>query len=138
MWYLSTAGISLIFTIIVCRYSRDANAAAQQCMITGSNIRCIKLSFGKEFTIPCSEDLQRNGVPLNETDKAFAIRPRSPADYGVYTCSSDDGIVQYVIPDDCDGKCTSITIAHPYDDLVNSSKTIDDYIASGYDSSNIL
>ena len=105
MWYLSTAGSSLVFTIIVCRYSCNADAAAQQCMITGSNIRCIKLPFGEEFTPPCSEDVQRNGVPLNETDKAFAIR--SSADYGVYTCSSDDGIVQYVIPYDCDGKCTS-------------------------------
>ena len=125
MWYLSTAGISLVFTIIVCRYSRDADAAAQQCVITGCNIRCRRLSFETELTkelTSCSADIHRNGVPLNETDKGFAIR--SPADYGVYTCCSDDGIVQYyVIPEDCDGKCTSTTIAHPYDDLVNSSKT---------------
>ena len=106
MWYLSTAGISLIFTIIVCRYSRDADAAAQQCMITGSNIRCRRLSFGMKLTTSCSADVHRNGVPLNEADKGFAIR--SPADYGVYTCCSNDGIVQYyVIPDDCDGKSTS-------------------------------
>ena len=109
MWYLSTAGISLIFTIIVCRYSRDADAAARQCVITGCNIQCMKLSFGKELTTSCSADVHRNGVPipLNETDKGrFAIR--SLADYGVYTCCSGDGIVQYyVIPDDCDGKSTS-------------------------------
>ena len=127
MWYLSTAGISLIFTIIVCRYSRDADAAAQQCMITGCNIRCKKLSFGTELTASCSADVHRNGVPLNETDKGFAIR--SPADYGVYTCCSDDGILHYyVFPEDCEGKYTSTAIAHLYDDLVNSSKTVDDYI----------
>ena len=127
MWYLSIAGISSIFIIIVCRYSRDADAAAQQCEITGSNIRCKRLSFGTELTkelTSCSADVHRNGVPLNETDKGFVIR--LPADYGVYTCcSDDDSIVQYyVIPDDCDGKSTSTAIAHPaYDDLVNSSKT---------------
>ena len=119
MWYLSTAGISLIFTIIVCSYSRDANAAAQQCVITGVNIRCRKLSFGTELMTSCSANVHRNGVPLNET-----VTIRSLADYGVYTCCRDS-VQYYVFPEDCDvdGKSTSTTIVHPYDELVNSSKT---------------
>ena len=109
MWYLTTTGINLIIAIIICHHSRDVHAVVQQCVTRGCNVRCRRLSFNTTLVTSCSADVHRNGVPLNDTDKVFAIT--SLKDYGVYSCCIGSGVVQYyAMPYDCDGECTSIPI----------------------------